>query len=293
MRRLLVTGGSGYLGRRLAALAAAQGWAVTSAYQTNLPASGDPLRLDLLDGAAVRAALADLHPTAIIHTACSNRDAANIAAIAPAARHLAEATHTLGLRLVHVSTDMVFDGEHAPYADDAALGPLTNYAAAKAEAEGIVQAACPAAAIGRPSLIWSLEPLDRQTAWLVDGMRRGERVTLFTDEVRCPVHVDDLAAALLALAERPEIAGPLNLGGEQALNRWGFGLRLLAALGLPRAPNVVPGTVAGSGLRRPRDLTLYTARVRQHRLPPLRGVDAVLAESTPPTRPHAPRICEG
>ncbi len=292
MRRLLVTGGSGYLGRRVAALAAAHGWQVSSAYYTNPPPHGDPLRLDLIDDAAVRAALADLEPTAIIHTACSNRDAANIAAIAPAARHLAEAAQALGVRLVHVSTDMVFDGEHPPYADDAALGPLTEYGAAKAEAEGLVRATCPAAAIGRPSLIWSLDPLDRQTAWLVEGMRKGEPVTLFTDEVRCPVQVDDLAAALLALAERPEIAGPLNLGGAQALNRWEFGLRLLAALGLPRGSNVRPGTVAGSGLRRPRDLTLYTERVTQHRLPTLRGVDAVLADRANAQMRH-PKVCEG
>ena len=292
MRRLLVTGGSGYLGRRVAALAAAQGWQVTSAYRANRPIQGEPRRLDLLDGTAVHTVLAGLKPTAIIHTACSNRDAANIAAIAPAARHLAEAAQALGIRLVHVSTDLVFDGEHAPYADDAALGPLTDYAVVKAEAERIVQVACPTAAMGRPSLIWSLDPIDRQTGWLVEGMRKGERVTLFTDEIRCPVHVDDLAAALLALAERPEIGGPLNLGGAQALNRWEFGLKLLAALGLPRSSNVLPGTVAGRGLRRPRDLTLYTERVTQHQLPPLRGVDAVLAQDYPP-RPTQPRICEG
>ncbi len=292
MRRLLVTGGSGYLGRRTTLLAQAQGWSVTSTYLNNPPPIGAPLRLDLLEGAAVRAALETLQPNAIIHTACSNRDAANIAAIAPAAQHLAEAAQALGVRLVHVSTDMVFDGEHAPYADNATPAPLTEYGRAKAEAEALVQAACPAAAIGRPSLIWSLDPLDRQTSWLVDGMKRGERVTLFTDEIRCPVHVDDLAAMLLALAARPEIAGPLNLGGAQALDRWALGLRLLAALDEPRLPNVGPGTVAASGLCRPRDLTLYTERVSQHQLPPLRGVDAVLAQISP-QRSHTPRICEG
>jgi dTDP-4-dehydrorhamnose reductase len=123
-------------------------------------------------------------------------------------------------------------------------------------------------------------------------MRRGERVTLFTDEVRCPIHVDDLAAALLALAARPELSGPFNLGGRQALNRWDFGLRLLEALGLPRASNVLPGTVAASGLRRPRDLTLRLDRATQAGLPPLRGVDEVLA-AQPHAHRHAPRICEG
>lgn len=289
MSRLLVTGGAGYLGRRLGPLAAAQGWQVTSTYFSTPPLAGETVPLDLTDGPAVHAAVTALRPIAIIHTACSNRNAAHIAAIAPAARHLAEAAQAVGARLVHVSTDMVFDGEHAPYADDAPLGPLTDYAAAKAEAERLVRAACPGAALGRPSLIWSLDPLDKQTEWLVAGMRRGERVTLFTDEVRCPIHLDDLAAALLALAARPELSGPFNLGGRQALSRWEFGLRLLEALGLPRTANVLPGTVAGSGLRRPRDLTLRLDRATHAGLPPLRGVDDVLAAHAQ----HTPRICEG
>ncbi|MCC7358975.1 MAG: sugar nucleotide-binding protein [Anaerolineales bacterium] len=292
MNRLLVTGGGGYLGRRLGRLAAAQGWQVTSSYVSTPPLAGEAWQLDLTDGPAVHAAVAGLRPTAIIHTACSNRNAAHIAAIRPAARHLAEAAQAAGARLVHVSSDMVFDGEHAPYADDAPRGPLTDYAAAKAEAEQVVGAACPAAAIGRPSLIWSLDPPDRQTEWLVSGMRRGERVTLFTDEVRCPIYLDDLAAALLALAARPDLSGPFNLGGRQALNRWEFGLRLLAALGVPRSANVLPGSVANSGLRRPRDLTLRLDRATQAGLPCLRGVDEVLAAHSLQAR-HASRICEG
>jgi dTDP-4-dehydrorhamnose reductase len=291
VKRLLVTGGAGYLGRRLVALAAAQDWAVTSTYFTTLPVSGAAVQLDLTNRTAVQSAVATVQPDAIIHTACSNQTAAHIAAVVPAAQHITEAAQAAGARLVHVSTDMVFDGEHAPYADEAAPDPLTDYAVAKAEAEAIVSANCPSAAWGRPSLIWSLDPLDRQTGWLVDGLRAGRPVTLFTDEVRCPVYVDDLAQALLSLADQPALNGPFNLGGAQPLNRWAFGLRLLEALNLPRTPNVVPGTVAGSGLRRPRDLTLHTDRAQRH-LPPLRGVDEMLAAAQPARR-HAPRICEG
>jgi dTDP-4-dehydrorhamnose reductase len=233
--------------------------------------------------------VAEAQPDAILHTACSNRDPESIAAIVPAARHLAEAAQAAGARLAHVSTDLVFDGEHAPYEDDTPPCPIMDYGRAKAEAEALVASLCPGAAVVRPSLIWSLDPLDKQTGWLVDGVKRGTRVTLFTDEIRCPVHLDDLAALLLALAERPDVSGPRNAGGPQPLNRWEFGLRLLEALGLGRGPNVVPGTVAESGLVRARNLTLHSQRAQA--LSSLRGVDEALADAA--LRERGPRFCEG
>ena len=291
MTRLLVTGGSGYLGAWLMQAAADRGWDVHGTYLTHpfTPIAGTPHLLDLSQPAAVDALLAEVRPDAILHTACSNRDTANIAAIEPAAAHLARAAHSLGARLVHVSTDLVFDGENAPYDDDSPPAPKSAYGRAKAAAEAAVLMACPSAVIGRPSLIWSLNPLDRQTAWLVDGMRQGRRVTLFTDEIRCPVHLHDLAEALLELAARPELSGPFNLVGAQALSRWDFGLRLLRALGLPRESNVLPGTVAESGLERARDLTLRRTRAEQGLRARLRGVDEILEAP----RSRQPRYCEG
>jgi dTDP-4-dehydrorhamnose reductase len=283
--RLLVTGASGFLGDYLVGAAqAAGGWEITgTCFSTAPPRPISALRrLDLRDRDAVRRLIDELHPDSVIHTACSNRDGENINAIVPAAENLAAACHEHAARLVHVSTDMVFDGERAPYSDDASPHPISPYGAAKAEAEAAVQHRHPAAAIGRPSLIWSLEPVDRQTAWLVDGLRRGAPVTLFSDEIRCPVYLPDLAAALLELAARPELSGPLNLAGRQPLSRWDFGLRLLRALGLEPAGNLRPGTLAASGLVRPRNLQLACARASCWLPTPLRGVDAVLNEGRMP-----------
>lgn len=293
MKRLLITGASGYLGAHLLPAATQAGWEATGTFHTRpfVPLHGKAVPLDLQRPRLVDALLRDLRPDAILHTACSNRDSGNLAAIVPAARNLAQSAADYGLRLVHVSTDLVFDGEDAPYDDLASPRPLAGYGEAKAEAEALVAEICPTAAIVRPSLIWSLDPLDRQTRWLVDGLRLGERVTLFTDEVRCPVHLHDLAAALLELAGRADISGPLNGGGPQALNRWELGLRLLAALGLARGPNVTPGTVAESGLERARDLTMVSRRAAELLNTRLRSVDDALEGARATSR--RPRFCEG
>ena len=274
MKRLLLTGASGYLGARL--LRTASDWHILPTYFSRPLAQPGAFQLDLRDAKAVNHCLQTLQPDVILHAACSNGSADQIQAIVPAAQAIASAARCYNLRLVHVSSDIVFDGKQAPYTDEARLHPINDYARAKAEAEAIVAERCPEAAIVRPSLIWGLEPLDRQTRWLVDGIKRGDRITLFTDEVRCPVSVADLSLALLELAARPDIRGPLNLGGPQALSRWEFGMKLLAALRREPGPQVVALTVAESGLMRVRDVTMISARAKKLLKTKLRGVDEVL-----------------
>lgn len=263
MPRLLVTGGSGYLGRVVAAMAA--GWDVTATYLDHRPADGAPSvrhrRLDLRDAAATRQLVAEVAPTAVIHTACSNQAPQHVEAIVPAARNVAAAAGEVGARLVHVSSDMVFDGTAAPYDETAYPRPMSPYGQAKAEAEAIVAAtcpdtaACPGAAIVRTSLILGLDPPDHGTRWLLGAVERGEQVTLFTDEIRCPIWVEDLAKALLALAAGRH-AGVLNVAGPVAVDRWALGVAMLRHSGLTPPPNVAPGTMAASGLSRPTDLRL-------------------------------------
>lgn len=276
MKRLLLTGASGFLGAHI--LQAAEAWEVFPTYFSRPLAHPRARHVDVRDVAAVDALIAAIQPQAIIHAACSNGSAAEIASIAPGARAIATAAHRHGARLVHFSSDIVFDGEHAPYTDESPPQPLTDYARAKAEAEALVAALCPSAALVRPSLIWNLDPLDHQTGWLVRGLARGETVTLFTDEYRCPVHVSDVSAAVLELAARPEIAGTLNLGGPQAYNRWDWGHKVLAALRLTPGPHLRAGQVLGSGLTRARNLTMVSARAAVLLKTKLRAADEILAE---------------
>ena len=227
IRRLLITGGSGYLGRHIARRVAAE-WAGEWRYTTF---SADPLglpqgaRLDVRDGAAVARLVAAFAPDAILHTAGSNTTPDMAAVIVDGTGHVAEAAERAGARLVHLSTDSVFGGDRAPYDESAAPAPRNDYGRAKATAEALALAHPNAVAV-RTSLIYGLDEMDNGTAWMAAALRAGRPVTLFTNQRRNPVWVETLVSACLELLDLP-VTGVLNVAGRQTLTRAEFGLRLL------------------------------------------------------------------
>jgi dTDP-4-dehydrorhamnose reductase len=211
------------------------------------------------------------HPDVIIHTAALMRGAGMPSTNIDGSRHVARAARRIQARLIHLSSDVIFDGEHAPYDEAALPDPISPYGDSKAQSESAVSAEYPAAAIVRTSLIFGFDPLDPRTRATLDGgMPR-----LFTDEYRCPIFLDDLADALLELAEL-DYAGILNVAGSQRLSRYEFGLRLARAFEVE--PRFAPAASEPVESRRPRDCTLDVRRAQSLLRTRLRGVDQVISD---------------
>jgi dTDP-4-dehydrorhamnose reductase len=278
---LLVTGGSGFLGRALVGRARSS-WRVSFTYASHEPEeeAGVAYRLDLRDPDAVRRVVEAARPAVIVHTAIPRDEAEFESAIVGGSETLARVAVSLGAAMIHVSTDMVFDGDHAPYDEDASTSPITSYGRAKAEAERRVHAACPRAVIARLPLLYALDPPDPRGARMAEDLLAGRPVTLFTDERRCPAEVGDVAQALLEGARRlmagATLPRVLHLGGPEVLTRWEFGTAFLEAIGVsPRDVRALP--LAESGLVRPRDLTLVSRRTPPELTRGLRPFAAVAA----------------
>lgn len=226
--RLLIFGASGYLGgeiRRQALDADIE--VVGTGFQS---ADDDLIRVDIRVREAVGDLVAEVEPSTVINAAYLQSDWA-ASALGPV--HIAAACKRTGARLVHVSSDAVFADSTKPYDEDSDPSPTTPYGAAKAAAEVAVAAVEERAAIARTS--WILGDGNSGFERFVHGMAAGEADgVLFDDDHRRPVHVSDLASAVLELAGT-DYSGVLNVGGADTVNRYELGMMIAERDGLDPA----------------------------------------------------------
>ncbi len=276
-RTLLITGGSGFLGAALVELARTQGWDVVATYHTHMPQTAGVRweALDLRDRAATRALIERYAPDVVIHTAYRQEEPDMTAITAHGAGAVAQGAYAAQSRLIHLSSDVVFDGERSgSYTETDAPCPVTAYGAAKAAAERLVADAHPAALIVRTSLIYGgPEHPGRHERFVLDVIDGRAEAVFFTDELRCPIAVGDLAAALLELAEQDR-SGILHVAGPDVVSRYEFARLIAGAFG--RDPARVRGGPSPAAPRRPRNCAL-DSRVAQGMLTTrIRGVRDVL-----------------
>jgi dTDP-4-dehydrorhamnose reductase len=231
--RLLVTGATGFLGRELLRLAPAA-WVE---------------RFEIRDTAAVRTAFEQARPDVVIHTAYKQDGPDAWSITVTGAENVAMDAARMGARLIHLSTDVVFDGRKgSPYVEEDEPRPVTEYGRAKAESERRVLEAHPQALVVRTSLLVGgpgHEPSKHELAAL------GPALTFYEDEIRCPIQVGDLASALLELVEL-DVSGLLHVSGADALSRADLA-ELVAGRPVRRAP---------APPDRPRDCRLECSRAR-------------------------------
>ena len=248
-----MVGGTGFLGRRITRQAQFAGHRVVATFHEGVPPASDAdwRKLDIKCRDDVTTLALNARPDAVINAAYRKPD---WQATADGGMNVALAAAAAGARLVHVSSCAVFSGAAPSYDESCQPDPVTPYGAAKAAAETAVRGIIPDAVIARTSLIIGDgdSPHERLVHALASGTANG---ILFTDEVRCPVHVNDLAAALLELAAPPH-SGVCHVAGPDAVSRYELGLLIAARDGLdkaalpsgPRAASGLPGG-DGTGIR--------------------------------------------
>ncbi|HTO02068.1 MAG TPA: sugar nucleotide-binding protein, partial [Opitutus sp.] len=153
-------------------------------------------------------------------------DAMNVALPA----RLAELAHHLGGRVLHVSSEQVFDGSRtAPYSEQDAVSPINLYGRQKVASERAVLAAAPQrAAVVRAPLLMGDSPGGRRALHerLLSDWAAARTPRLYTDEFRQPCTAANLAEVLRELAERPDTNGVFHWAGVELMSRFELGCRI-------------------------------------------------------------------
>ncbi len=241
----LIVGACGMLGRATARLLGARATALTFA------------DLDITDPVAVAAALSRHRPTTLINCAaatdvdrCETDHAYADAGNVEGPRYLAEACAKRGIRMVHVSTDFVFDGvKGAPYTEEDEPAPLGYYGLSKLRGEAVVRELLPEALVVRTS--WVYGPVGPAGSnfplKVLEWTRRPGPLRVAVDQLGSPTYAPHLAEGILELV-RAGATGLFHLAGEGCTSRWEFAREVLAAA---RAATGAPAVEQESATKHP------------------------------------------
>lgn len=243
---LLVLGASGFLGPHLLRAASRAGWRPSAAVRRELPTSSGArpriLRWEAEHPGALAKLFEQSRPAAVVLAAALARvdacrldpeHARRLNADLPAAT--ARLCRAHGVRLVHLSTDLVFGGRPprgSRFDEQDPAAPVHAYGRSKAEGEERVLAEYPGALVVRLPLLYgdSGGRALGATDSILAALRLGTAPELFTDEWRTPLEVGNAAAALIELCEH-DLDGRLHVAGPERITRHGLGMVLLESLG--------------------------------------------------------------
>lgn len=172
-----------------------------------------------------------------------------------------------GARLVHVSTDYVFDGTKSRrYTEEDVPRPISIYGQSKLAGERAVLRTYPEAVVARPAVLYGWNPIedkDNFVTWVLKKLRSGQKATLFEDQRISPTFVDDLARTLLELASR-DVKGVWHVSGPDCLDRPACGRMIAEVFGLDKGLVVpVPSSSVSLPAKRPRCSCLDVSKLEK------------------------------
>lgn len=253
------------MGSRVAGIAQARGDEVYSGYAHHVPAHGNPVQFDLLDGPGITDMVERLAPDVIIHSAaltdvdrCEREKELAYKMNVEGTRAIAAAAQKVGSFLVYVSTDYVFDGERGMYREEDLPNPISYYGYSKLQGEQYCDGC-----IVRTCVVYGNRPASGKAnfaLWLLGSLKSGKAISLVTDQFVTPTLNTNLAEMLLEVADR-RLGKVYHLSGASRVSRYDYALELARRFDLD--PSLIhPSRMSDLSwtARRPIDSSLDTAK---------------------------------
>ncbi len=261
-KKIIVTGANGQLGRELQALAGTfPGLELLFTDRGNLPI-GDP--------ALVSAFFKEIHPDFCIncaaYTAVDKAETEKDQAFAingEAAGSLAIACKSVGARLIHISTDYVFDGHSAiPLKENDPTGPINIYGASKLKGEQLALQYNKDTVIIRTSWVYS-EFGNNFVKTMIRLMREKESIKVINDQIGSPTYAADLAAVTLRIASGGIfVPGIYHYSNEGQISWFDFALAIKELIHSPCSVEPIPTSQYPTPARRPHYSLLDKALIK-------------------------------
>lgn len=241
--KTLVTGAYGLLGSKLIGLLKNK-YAVAGLDMQLMPEHAHPgvdyFEADIADYKQINELIRRLQPKYIFNAAAytnvdkseTDREAcwrANVEGV----EYLAKAARGVDARIIHVSTDYVFDGTAGPYRESDRPNPLGYYGKSKLAGENALIASGADYAIARTMVLYGYANGVRPNfvTWVVDQLRNGEEIRVVDDQFGNPTLADELAEALIVLAESGA-QGIYHICGKEIIDRYHFAVKIAEVFGL-------------------------------------------------------------
>jgi dTDP-4-dehydrorhamnose reductase len=285
MKKLIVTGAKGFVAGNVVAQAGDE-WEVHAFARESVPFEKKNLvwhGIDLLDAGRLRDLFSEIKPDAVIHAAAiadidfceKNKESASAVNVG-VTKEIVQLCSRSGARLVHCSTDTVFDGIKGFYTESDPPKPVNYYGETKVQAEKVVLEGYPSAAIPRLALVMGLPAMGGGNSFLsrmLSALDQGKEVGVPDEEIRSPMDVISLARALLELAGN-DYSGFIHLACNDTMNRFVMSQRIVELMGYPVELVVVKnaGNIPGRAPR-PRDVSLDNSKARSVLKTPMLSLD--------------------
>ncbi len=270
MTRILVTGASGLLGLNFALHYCREHEIIGAVHRNPLQAAPfQVLEADLSISGNVAKVIEKVRPEMVLNCAAmANVDACEVepqlaeAINARMPGELAKACHQTSVRLIHISTDAVFDGLRGKYVETDSPNPQNVYARTKLEGECAVSSACAEALIARVNFYgWSLHGTRSLAEHFYYNLADNQKLKGFTDVFFSPLYVKELAEILMQMADR-ELAGMYHVVSPDAWSKYDFGIAIAERFGFqPELIRPISWKEAGLVAHRSPNLTLLPGKL--------------------------------
>ena len=242
MNTVLITGANGLLGQKLCRDFSNSYKTVATDLHPQSRVSLPNLSyetLDLTDSRALEFHVRFYEPSLVINAAsCTDVDLCEInqseawAVNVGGVKNLVNVCRERRIKLIHFSTDYVFDGENGPYSEDDPPNPVNFYGKTKLESENLIKQSGIDSLIVRTNVLYGFGEKANKNflIWLLERLSAGGQIQVVTDQFNNPTLADNLSECILEMAER-NLSGIFHIGGAEYLSRYDFALKVAQKFG--------------------------------------------------------------